>query len=110
MYTYVGLIYAVRHAVVVLISHGFVQFVAPSEKVIFLLAIYLVLDCKNRMEDADLTMDLKEIHDPVLSWYAQSNIIYEVQYIMGLLLDFLDSVLPGPREASPPIQQKYTAI
>jgi hypothetical protein len=29
---------------------------------------------------------------------------------MGLLLDFLDSVLPGPEEASPPIQQKYTAI
>jgi hypothetical protein len=29
---------------------------------------------------------------------------------MALLLDFLDSVLPGPEEASPPIQQKYTAI
>jgi hypothetical protein len=29
---------------------------------------------------------------------------------MGLLLDSLDSVLPGPEEASPPIQQKYTAI
>jgi hypothetical protein len=29
---------------------------------------------------------------------------------MGLLLDFLDSVLPGPEEASPPIQQKYTGI
>jgi hypothetical protein len=29
---------------------------------------------------------------------------------MGLLLDFLDSVLPGPKEASPPIQQKDTAI
>jgi hypothetical protein len=29
---------------------------------------------------------------------------------MSLLLDFLDSVLPGPEEASPPIQQKYTAI
>jgi hypothetical protein len=29
---------------------------------------------------------------------------------MGLLLDFLDSVLPGHEEASPPIQQKYTAI
>jgi hypothetical protein len=29
---------------------------------------------------------------------------------MGLLLDFLDSVLLGPEEASPPIQQKYTAI
>jgi hypothetical protein len=29
---------------------------------------------------------------------------------MGLLLDFLDSVLPGPEEASPLIQQKYTAI
>jgi hypothetical protein len=30
---------------------------------------------------------------------------------MGLLLDFLDLVLlPGPEEASPPIQQKYTAI
>jgi hypothetical protein len=27
-----------------------------------------------------------------------------------LLLDCLDSVLPGPEEASPPIQQKYTAI
>jgi hypothetical protein len=29
---------------------------------------------------------------------------------MSLLLDFLDSVLPGPEEASPPIQQNYTAI
>jgi hypothetical protein len=29
---------------------------------------------------------------------------------MGLLLDFLDSVLPGAEEASPPIQQKYIAI
>jgi hypothetical protein len=29
---------------------------------------------------------------------------------MGLLLDFLNSVLPGPEEASPPIQPKYTAI
>jgi hypothetical protein len=29
---------------------------------------------------------------------------------MGLLFDFLDSVLPGPEEATPPIQQKYTAI
>jgi hypothetical protein len=29
---------------------------------------------------------------------------------MGLLLDFLYSVLPGPEEASPPIQKKYTAI
>jgi hypothetical protein len=29
---------------------------------------------------------------------------------MGLLLDFLNSVLPGPEETSPPIQQKYTAI
>jgi hypothetical protein len=29
---------------------------------------------------------------------------------MGLLLDFLDSVLPGPKEASPLIQQKYIAI
>jgi hypothetical protein len=29
---------------------------------------------------------------------------------MGLLLDFLYSVLLGPEEASPPIQQKYTAI
>jgi hypothetical protein len=29
---------------------------------------------------------------------------------MGLLLDFLHSVLPGPEEASLPIQQKYTAI
>jgi hypothetical protein len=29
---------------------------------------------------------------------------------MGLLLDFLDSVLPGHEEASPPIQQKYTTI
>jgi hypothetical protein len=29
---------------------------------------------------------------------------------MGLLLDFLDSVLPDPEEASPPIQQKYAAI
>jgi hypothetical protein len=29
---------------------------------------------------------------------------------MGLLLDFLDSVLPGPEEASLPIQQKYTTI
>jgi hypothetical protein len=44
------------------------------------------------------------------SWYAQSNIISEIQYIMGLSLDFLDSVLPGPEEASPQIQQKYTAI
>jgi hypothetical protein len=44
------------------------------------------------------------------SWYAQSNIISEIQLIMGLLLDFLDSVLPGPEEASPPNQQKYTAI
>jgi hypothetical protein len=26
--------------------------------------------------------------------------------IMGLFLDFLGSVLPGPEEASPPIQQK----
>jgi hypothetical protein len=28
----------------------------------------------------------------------------------GLLLDFRNSVLPGPEEASPPIQQKYAAI
>jgi hypothetical protein len=27
---------------------------------------------------------------------------------MGLLLDFFDAVLPGPEEASPPIQHKYT--
>jgi hypothetical protein len=29
---------------------------------------------------------------------------------MGLLLDFLYSVLKGPEEASPPIQQKNTVI
>jgi hypothetical protein len=29
---------------------------------------------------------------------------------MGLLLDFLNSALPGPEEASQPIQQKYTTI
>jgi hypothetical protein len=29
---------------------------------------------------------------------------------MGLLLDFLDLVLPGPEDTSPLIQQKYTAI
>jgi hypothetical protein len=29
---------------------------------------------------------------------------------MGFFWDFLDSVLPGPEEASPPIQQKYTAF
>jgi hypothetical protein len=46
----------------------------------------------------------------VRSWYEQSNIISEIQKIMGLLSDFLDSVLLGPEEASPPIQQKYTAI
>jgi hypothetical protein len=45
-----------------------------------------------------------------LSWYAQSNIISEIQWITGLLLDFLDTVSQGPEEASPPIQQKYTAI
>jgi hypothetical protein len=28
---------------------------------------------------------------------------------MGLLFDFLDEVLPGPEEASLPIQQKYTS-
>jgi hypothetical protein len=44
-----------------------------------------------------------------LSWYAQSNIISEIQKIMGLLLDFLDSVLPGPEEASPPICRELAA-
>jgi hypothetical protein len=29
---------------------------------------------------------------------------------MGLLLNFLDSVLLGPEEATPPIQQKNTAL
>jgi hypothetical protein len=46
----------------------------------------------------------------ILSWNAQSSIISEIQLIMGLLLDFLDSMLQGPEEASLLIQQKYTAI
>jgi hypothetical protein len=48
-----------------------------------------------------------------LVWYAQSNIFLKSNrksIDMGLLLDFLDSVLPGPEEASLPIQQKYTTI
>jgi hypothetical protein len=51
-------------------------------------------------------MRISHQRQTVQSWYARSNIISEIKQIMGLLLDFLDSVLPSPEEASPPIQQK----